>query len=307
MNASVPKHGAQVLAAILALGALGAAHQTDAAPPTVAISLAWKGDPPTAVALGGVYPPAPLKLNSDKTAFEIQFAPPAADTYLSSLSLDAAYDGDVTLSLPIRVWPKLAGLVTTVYQIKYTACSPADLKAAESPSGTIPGALKSFFTARALYVLQGDDRCSLNNRKRAARAWFDRAYELTKLANYFDLSPEAAAAYSNYDPAYVKTYQDQAKGKAIRLISEQRLNAFHAGRYEEALGLNASLLNAITSDPSVRDVSHRLQGVTEDQLNADNDKFAGRAAKAGVAVTATTSTLELAPKAALATAAAPSR
>jgi hypothetical protein len=276
-----------------------------ATPGGVGIALAWKGEQPTEVMLGNIYPPTTLTLNPAKTAFEIQYAPPRATTYLSSMSLDAAYGDGATLSLPIRVWPDLPGLTTTVYQMKYTACSPSDLQGAERAAGSVQGALKAFFTARALYVLEGDDQCSPRLKQRAAKAWFDRAYELTTLANYFDLSREAAAAYSNYDAAYVKHYQDEAQGAALKLINDAKKSALKGGDFDAAGSLNTSLLNAVTGDPAVRAIGRRLQGLTEDQLKLDADHIAGRAVSAGVSLSSPAVNLELAPKA-LSTAEGPS-
>jgi|GEM_PF-4464155 len=288
--------GRRLTLALTLACAVGAVVASNAAQAQVDVSVAWKGDQPTGVDLSGLLPRARFKLNDDKTAYESRIALAVETAYLQSLSLDAAYGGDTVLSVPIRLWPKLGGLSVTVYQVKITKCSMSDLTVSERAAGTVPAALKAFFTARALYLLEGDDRCSPNNRQRAAKAWFDRAYELTLLANFFDLSPEAAAAYLTYDPAYVKKYQDQAKGAAMRLIIQERTKAHQAGEFDQALVLNNALLDTFRNDPGSADIGRRLQGLNAAQLAADGDNIAGSAARAGQPVSGLTAKLQLSPQ-----------
>jgi hypothetical protein len=270
--------------AAIAIGAIvagvGAASATAAAPRGVDIVLNWQGDPPRSAAVD-VFPPVKLVRNIDDTALEARFVLPEG-SYLKAITLNVGFaDGD-TVGLALRVWPQLVGLTATVYKIKYTACSPEDLMHAEQAAGSVQGAMKSFFMARALYELGGDDQCSPNNRRRAAKAWLDRAYELVQLKPYFDLSPEAIAAYSNYDSTYTANLRAQVVGAGVKLINDEKLKAFRNGDYNLAVTLNESLLNAITKDANVKSVSQELQSLTKSQLTADGANIEGRASIAGV-------------------------
>lgn len=281
-------------AVVLATGVAAAAPSLAAG---IGIVVSWSGEQPKAVTLGEVYPPASLTLNSAKTAFETRYAPDETGAWLKSISLDAAFADDETVSVPVRVWPQLAAVFATVHRVRYVACSPADLMAAEVPAGTVPGALKSYFTARALYRLRGPDQCSPNNRRRAAKAWVDRAYELTRLKPYFEFSPEAAAAYSQYDPAYVNRLRQEAIGAALKLVNDEKLKALAAGRSDDAATLNASLLEAMRTQPEVLRAAVERQGLTEGLLTADGALIAHRLEATGAPAEAAPVALEFGPRA----------
>jgi hypothetical protein len=264
-----------------ALAAISAAVAAPCAAAGIGIVVGWQGPQPTGVTLGEVYPPESLSLNAARTAYQAEYTPQAG-AFLKSLTLDAAFEGD-TLSVPVRVWPQLSAVFATVYRITYSACSPTDLAMAETAAGSVPGALKALFTARALFRLQGVDACSPNNRRRAAKAWLDRAYELTRLKPYFELSPEAAAAYSAYDPAYVKRLQQQVIGAAVKLVNDAKLEALADRRFGEAAALNASLADAIGAHDEVRQAATELQGLTAGLLDADGAYIATRLRNAAAA------------------------
>jgi hypothetical protein len=269
------------LLSVVAFVTLSTASVANAEP--IGILLSWVVDRPQDATLSGAFPPQPLSLNTAKTGYELHYMVRRDGPYLQTASLDATFADGSTASLPVRLWPELNWLSATVFRIKYDICSPSDLDAAEQKAGTVQGALKALFTARALYSITGRDGCSPNNRKRAAKAWFDRSYELSLLANYFDYNAEAGAAYSNYDPAYVEQYRMKVANIGLKLINDQKKAALAAHNYSLASSLNESLLGTITGDDKTRQVALSLGRLSEAQLRRDHAWIASRSAKAGAA------------------------
>ena len=282
---------------VIALGLIATFLSTPVrAESDVDLILTWKGDQPTHASLGGVFPPTEMTLNASTLRFEARYSLHSTN-YSDTLTLDATYGDSSVLSVPLRVWPSLAGIATTVYQTKYDACSPDDIKTAEMRAGTIDGALHSYFVARALYLLGGNSQCAPSYRKLAAKAWFDRSYELTQLARYYDLSSEAAAAYSQYDAQYVKLYSAQSLGATLRAANDEKLKMFHSGHFNTAFQINTALIDATENDSKVGEIALRLQGLSSKQLHLDQAQIAARARQAGFNLTDQPKvTLELAPK-----------
>lgn len=263
-----------LLAVVATLGITAAAQ---AAPAPTPVTVGWSGEQPVSMVLDDAARQTSLALDAGKQVFSLAYQADPVAPYLTSGAVQAAYGDGSFLVLHVRLSPALPSVSARMYRIKPDFCWLPTLAATERMTGELEATQKAYFTARALYLLEGENRCSKTNRKRAAKAWFDRAYELTTLRPFFDLSPEAAAAYATYDPTYVRHYRDEVRGAGLKLVNDAKREAIASQQFGVATALNRSLLDAY-KDPEVAALGGRLQGLTAAQLAADGARIEGRVA-----------------------------
>jgi hypothetical protein len=236
------------LAAVVLGLASASAAAAESSVSAVTLQALAPSDPPQRIDLEGVHHPLPL--TGTNGAYTGQYTPNADDAYLTSARLVATYPDGATAALAIRLWPGMPDVFVRFSRPKVTACDDGSLAIAERPAGkNLENGLQSYFMSQALFGLASPQACSPAQHKRAAKAWFDRAYDLTTAATYVDLSPEASDAESYFNAAHVRKFQAYSDGAAFKIIYQQKLAADGSKHYELAELLSQALLRQVANDP----------------------------------------------------------
>lgn len=163
--------------------------------------------------------------------------------------------------------------------------------AADERSPNLDGLLLAYFRGRDAFRRWHESIPGHENTIRAARLWFDAAYQLARLENgpyrmdqaavqaVQKLESEARSGRvqtevveQQFKPGYASAIIAEAEAVVFRYVSDVERLA-QAGRYSDALALNSCLIEAFEGLPlETRSLVARTQSFTEDLLRR-NDSF----------------------------------
>ncbi len=228
----------------------------------------WIAAPPTAVAVNVDTDVVNLSMNSAKQRFDGAVSPGAQ--LLRDADLDVTYNGQEPFSIPLRLSAKTTEVALWVNLPSNPSCNLSRLdELRRQTKSDLRSMIAAYIEARAIYNLQGSNRCGSVLRPRAAKLWFDSSYALVRKQPYFRLDEAAKDACAEFDEAYVVPYAREDQALAVKVLNDVKLKQIKAGDFGSAAATNTAIQAKLSSDADLARAAQEKQGISETLLNKD--------------------------------------
>jgi hypothetical protein len=183
----------------------------------------------------------------------------------------------------LRIASTTGRLNLHLWRPNYATCSRELIAPHQRETTDRDAALQAYYHAKALFSLNNQSRCRGVRRSNAARAWLDRSFDLAEIDCAFRLSPDAALANREFDPAHVASVSLRARAREIRCINLTKSQLWQQRDLRSALSINLALIRALENDRALQALADRLYGISIPLLQRDGARLEERLGQAPAA------------------------
>lgn len=235
----------------------------------IPVDVPWSGSKPDRVELRGSATPVPIGFDASTNRFRGQY--PRSRNVASSedvIMVGRWQDRDDRV-LFLRISPDLRAVNLQLLRQSYLECRKVYLDPLQPQARDREIALEAYFKARALYTLDNENQCRGARKEDAARAWFNKSFELAMTDCVFRLNPEATRAYRPYQPAYVADKEEAARLRGLACQAQARNRLWSRGELALAFAVGDRLVQELVDDPALQRAAARYSAIAEPAFTAE--------------------------------------